>query len=141
MGSDPLDYETFWHGQRINGQEGDISFHAFGPKDAFIVFEGPTAKDNYDAWMKLVNGEKDNVQAGQYKVVYVMTPPESHIPLTYRGYELVMYQIDRRKWYSVYKEGNIVFKEKGIVATRKRIDNCVDGLRHPQGELDLKDKQ
>jgi hypothetical protein len=45
-----------WYAQRHDNNDGDIEFHAYGPKESFVVFEGVNAKADCGAFMKAVGG-------------------------------------------------------------------------------------
>lgn len=45
-----------WYAQRHDNNDGDIEFHAYGPKESFVVFEGVNAKADCYLLMKAVGG-------------------------------------------------------------------------------------
>lgn len=46
-----------WYAQRHDSDGGDIEFHAYGPKESFVVFEGVNAKADCAAFMEAVGGK------------------------------------------------------------------------------------
>lgn len=46
-----------WYAQRHDNDDGDIEYHAYGPKDSFVVFEGVNAKADCAIFMKAVCGQ------------------------------------------------------------------------------------
>lgn len=46
-----------WYAQRHDCEDGAIEYHAYGPKDNFVVFEGPNAKGFAKVFMQAVNGD------------------------------------------------------------------------------------
>jgi hypothetical protein len=45
-----------WYANRIETDDGEIEYHAYGPKDSFVIFEGPNAKADCKIFMKAVDG-------------------------------------------------------------------------------------
>lgn len=56
MTEDPKDKRTTWDAYRHDCNDGEIRFHAFGPKESFVVFEGVNAKKDCEAFMTAVGG-------------------------------------------------------------------------------------
>lgn len=48
---------TTWYANRIDTDDGEIEYHAYGPKDSFVIFEGPNAKQDCGVFMVAVEGE------------------------------------------------------------------------------------
>lgn len=46
----------YWRAIRWDCKDGEIQYHAYGPKDSFVVFEGPVAKDDCHVFMEAVGG-------------------------------------------------------------------------------------
>lgn len=44
----------FWHSQRIDEDRGDIRYEAHGPHHSFVVFHGPQAREQCEAFMGLM---------------------------------------------------------------------------------------
>lgn len=51
------DTPTTWTAYRWDADDGDIEYHAHGPKDSFVVFEGVNAKQDCEIFMKAVGGQ------------------------------------------------------------------------------------
>lgn len=48
-----------WRSERIEREEGEINYEAHGPKDSFVIFEGPNAKADCELFMRAVNGDTE----------------------------------------------------------------------------------
>lgn len=46
-----------WRAYRWDCMSGAIEYHAHGPKDSFVVFEGVNAKKDCEIFIKAVKGE------------------------------------------------------------------------------------
>lgn len=48
---------TGWYASRWDKDNGDIEYHAHGPEDSFVVFQGPYAKNDCTMFMKVMEGQ------------------------------------------------------------------------------------
>ncbi len=55
--SNDLIVQKDWRAQRWDTEDGEIEYHAYGPKESFVVFEGPNAKADCELFMKAVGGK------------------------------------------------------------------------------------
>jgi hypothetical protein len=46
-----------WYAYRWDKDNGDIEYHAHGPEDSFVVFQGPYAKNDCFMFMKVMEGK------------------------------------------------------------------------------------
>ena len=54
-----IDERTSWSAYRWNCEYGEIQYHAHGPKESFVVFEGPNAKADCEAFMQAMGGQME----------------------------------------------------------------------------------
>lgn len=52
-----IDERTTWTAYKWDCDSGEIQYHAHGPKESFVVFEGINAKADCTIFMKAVGGE------------------------------------------------------------------------------------
>ena len=45
-----------WYAERLDDDNGEILYEAHGPRESFITFQGPNAKQDCAVFMKAVNG-------------------------------------------------------------------------------------
>lgn len=57
MNTELIDERTSWTAYKWDCDDGEIQYHAHGPKESFVVFEGVNAKSDCQIFMTAVGGE------------------------------------------------------------------------------------